>query len=78
MTTETLVRPFRSEEEAYTTATHLTTALLGRLGVTTGAAEGAASGVTLFGRGVRRLVMRWRERARPGQPEFVVQKKQRP
>lgn len=78
MTTETLVRPFRSEEEAYTTATHLTTALLSRLDVPAEPEAAADYAVTLFWRVVRRLVMPEPEMARPAQPEFVVQEKQQP
>jgi hypothetical protein len=78
MTTETLVRPFRSEEEAYATATHLTAALLNRLDVPADADAAADYAVTLFWRVVRRLAMPEPEMARPAQPEFVVQEKQQP
>ncbi len=78
MTTETLVRPFRSEEEAYATAVRLTAALLNRLDVPAEPEAAADYAVTLFWRVARRLVLPEPEMARPAQPEIVVQEKQQP
>ena len=78
MTTERFVRPFRTEEEAYPTATHLTTALLNRLDLPADPDAAADYAVALFWPVTRRLLAPEPEMARPAQPEFVVQEKQQP
>ncbi len=78
MSPETLVRPFRSEQEAYTTATHLTAALLGRVDLPAEADAAADAAASLFWRVLRRLVTPEPEMARPTQPEFVTREKRQP